>query len=121
MQINIHFFVSVEFLTQARHMKRTTSFCLATQLSKSKVSGSGFTPYFFTTLGSENSLIGIKAAKELKNYTGNCNFQDSSKKLSKNEHYKSVKSIGKVVSIILRLLFRRRLSSIYNYPRITIS
>lgn len=70
-------------------MKSITPFSLAAQLSKSKVSGSGFTPYFFTMPGSENSFRGIKAAKDLEKLHIQQVLRHSSKKLSKNEHEKS--------------------------------
>ena len=45
-------------------MKKTHAcFCFAAVLTMSRVSGSGFTPYFFIMIGSENSLTGIKAAQ----------------------------------------------------------
>ena len=50
--------------------EKITSFCLAAVFAMSKVSGSGFTPYFFMITGSENSLKGIKATNQyIKNKT----------------------------------------------------
>lgn len=55
-----HYYQS-HFSTKKNKNKYWTCFCLATVLTISKVSASGFAPYFFMMVGSENSARGIKA------------------------------------------------------------
>ena len=49
------------FIHPKTEKRKLTDFCLAAVLAMSRVSASGFTPYFFITAASENSLSGIRA------------------------------------------------------------
>lgn len=64
-RFNMDHFQSREFRNARGEEGSCTSFCLAAVLTISKLSGSGWTPYFFMMLGSDNSVKGIRAAKNV--------------------------------------------------------